>query len=336
MKQYLKILLFYFIIALPLQSAPQFIRFATLAPEGSTWMKVIHELDAEFQNAGGGEVAFKFYPNMVMGDEKDVLRKMRLGQINAAGFTGRGLGEILPEVRILELPYLFQDEAELDFVLDSLFSYFYTALEEKGFILLGWAEVGWVYFFANQPVVCPEDLKNTKPWMWQGDPLAEAFFKELGKTPSPLPITDVNIALQTGMIDAVYCSPLAALALQWFTQVEYISDVPFTNAIGAVLMEKSSFEKLNPILQESLVKLSKEKLKLLNQLSRQDNRQAFNLLLKEGLKPAVSNLEQREQMRKIGDLVQMKLKGQLYSPELLDQLKSIIQHYRKHTTSIQP
>ena len=120
------------------------IRFATVAPEGSTWMKVMKEYVKAVKDATNNEVTFKVYPGQVAGDEKDVLRKIRIGQLDSGGFTGVGLGEIVPEVRILDSPFLFKSHEEIDYVSSRLFDYFSQKFEEKGFILLGWAEVGCV------------------------------------------------------------------------------------------------------------------------------------------------------------------------------------------------
>ena len=308
------------------------IRFATLAPEGSAWMVTMRALDEEIRRESGGELGFKFYPNMAMGDEKDVIRKIRLGQVNAAGFTGLGLGQIFPEVRILELPYIFNSTEEIDYITEKLNQYFSSGFAEKGFVLLGWADVGWIYFLANKPVAEPKDLKGTKVWMWQGDPLAQAFFAELGKSPISLPITDVHLSIQTGMIDAVYCSPLAALVLQWFTRVKYISDIPFTNSIGAVLIDKRVFDELDPAHQKLLLEKSRYKLKNLLQKTREDNRLSYQQLLKEGLKQVPSNDQQREQMRQIGLRVQDRLAGDLYPEELLNNLRLLLEEYRSETS----
>jgi len=308
--------------------AKTIIRFATLAPEGSAWMKAIRALDQEVRDSTGGDVQFKLYPNMAMGDEKDVLRKIRLGQINGAGFTGVGLGEIDPELRILELPYLFDTEQELDYVTDQLTTYFSDRLKDKGFVLLGWADVGWVYFLSKKPVADPSQLDGVKVWMWEGDPLAEAFFEELHKAPVQLPITDVHFSLQTGLIDAVYCSPLAALALQWYTKTEYISDIPFTNAIGAVLIDKGTFDKISPDNQRILLDLSRKQLRELLVQSRKDNAESYQVMLQQGLKAAPSTQAQRDQMRTVGERVQQRLTGSLYSQELLDRLKGLISEYR--------
>ena len=139
-----------------------------------------------------GEVSFRIYSGGAFGDEKDVLRKMRFGQVNSAGITGMGLGEILPEIRILELPYLFNNYNEIDYIKEKYFDRFAERFEEKGFVLLGWAEVGFVYIFTRDRVNNFDDmLKLKRMWVWEGDPLAEATFKEIGVNPIQLPLTDV-------------------------------------------------------------------------------------------------------------------------------------------------
>ncbi len=304
------------------------IRFATLAPEGSTWMETMRALDAEIREASGGEVGFKLYPNMAMGDEKDVILKIKLGQVNAAGFTGLGLGEILSEVRILELPYIFSNEDEIDYTLNELDEYYQKAFEEKGFYLLGWADVGWVYFLANEPVAEPKLLKGLNVWTWQGDPLAEAFFKELKKTPIPLPVTDVHLSIQTGMIDAVYCSPLAALVLQWFTKLSYISDIPFTYAVGAVLVDKKTLDNMEPRYKEIVIDRSRVRLRELVLKSRKDNRDAYQELIKQGMQVVPSNRSQRTELRRLGTSVQDRLVGTLYTQDFLERIRKLLKDYR--------
>ncbi|MBT7615719.1 MAG: TRAP transporter substrate-binding protein DctP [Calditrichaeota bacterium] len=309
------------------------IRFATVAPDGSAWMDVMRAIGDEVKEKSGGEVVFKYYPNMSMGDEKDIVRKMRLGQIQSAGFTGFGLGEVLSEFRILELPHLFNNDAEVDFVNKELFEYFNSNLLEKGFVLLGWVDVGWVYFFSDKPITTPTDLADTKVWTWQGDPLAHAFFEALGKSPVPLSVTDVLLSLQTGLINAAYSSPLAALALQWFTHVDFISDVPFTHSNGAVLITKKSFDKLS-IENKSLVKdVASKHLKTLVERSRRENIEAYDVMLKRGVTQVPSNEEQRAEMMKISLQVHEKLSGDLFPPELLANLQNLLFRYRSQPDS---
>ena len=194
-----------FLMPPPLSFAQKYkIKFATLAPDGSTWMNVMHEFDQAIREETNGEMGFKIYPGGVSGDEKDVLRKIRLGQLHSAGFTGVGLGEVYPEVRILDSPFLFRNYDEVDFIQQKFFEKFARGFEENSFILLGWADVGFVYVYTNTPVQKLEDMKNIKMWMWEGDPVAEATFKLLGINPIPLSVIDVMTALQTGMVNGVY------------------------------------------------------------------------------------------------------------------------------------
>jgi len=296
-------------------------------------MVAMRDIGREIQEATSGEVGFKFYPNMSMGDETDVIRKIRLGQLNGGGFTGFGLGEILPEIRILELPYLFNSELEIDSTLAVMDDRFRTRFAQKGFVLLGWADVGWIYFMANKPVAEPKDLNGAKVWMWEGDPLARAFYEELGKTPISLSVTDVMMALQTGMVDAVYGSPLATLVLQWFTRLKFISDIPFTNAIGAVLMDKPSFDALPLETQHIILDIAGRRLRELVLSSREDNRKAYEQLQKEGLVVVHSTETQRAEMRAIGVKVEEKLVGKMFDRELLSELHRFLQRFRSSKSS---
>ena len=152
------------------QAAPKTrIKFSTLAPEGSSWMKAMRSLEKELQRVTEGEVGFKFYPGGVSGDEIDVIRKMRIGQIHAAGFTGVGLGEILPEVRVLDLPFLFRNDREIEVIYEKKNDYFTPRFEEKGDILLGWVPVGWVHFFSKERVFNISSLQTRKSRMGEGD-----------------------------------------------------------------------------------------------------------------------------------------------------------------------
>src|SRR5688572_16517394 len=120
------------------------IKFATLAPEGSTWMNVMTELNEELVKKTNGALKFKFFPGGVQGDEKDVVKKIRINQLHAAGFTGVGIGEVAAEARILDAPWLFRSDKEVDFVYKTFDKQLTAAVEKGGYVLLGWTELGWV------------------------------------------------------------------------------------------------------------------------------------------------------------------------------------------------
>ncbi len=306
------------------------IKFATLAPDGSTWMNVMREFDQAIREQTNGELGFKIYPGGVAGDEKDVLRKIRLGQLHSAGFTGVGLGEVYSEVRIFDSPFLFQNYDEVDFIQQKFFDKFAKGFEENGFVLLGWADVGFVYVYTNSPVKTLDDMKSVKIWMWEGDPVAEATFKSFGINPIPLSVIDVMTALQTGMVNGVYVSPLAIIALQWFTKVKYMMEVPLADAAGAVLISKKMFDKIPVQYQEILVTNAKKYFEKLMKLSRDDNARSIETLKQNGIKLTPSPpSDQLKLFQEKGKEARRMMAGKLYPLELVEQVEQVLVEYRK-------
>lgn len=312
----------------PLQ-AQTLIKFSTLAPDGSTWMKIMKQFNTELSSATQGRVKFKFYAGGVSGDEKDVARKIRLGQLHAAGFTGVGLGEIAPEIRILDTPFLFKSPAEIDLIYKTFDADFKKIFADKGYVLLGWAEVGNVYLFANTPLTKPEDLKRVKMWLWEGDPIAEATFAALKITPIPLSVTDVMTSLQTGMINGIYASPLSVLALQWHTRMKYVFSLSITNASGAAVISRKIFDTLSKEDQKALLELADRHMRVLNAASRKDNERSIATLKKEKLtftdpaSPAVVAA-----FEKMGEDARQALAGKIYSRELLHMIENALKQFR--------
>lgn len=305
------------------------IKFATLAPEGTSWMKQMRRMEKEVKNVTKGQVRFKFYPGGVSGDEKDVIRKMRIGQVHAAGFTGVGLGEILPEVRVLDLPFLFKDNSEMTHVYERMTDHFAAAFEEKGYVLLGWVPVGWIHFFSKEDVGTLDSLRKTKAWMWDGDPLVQAAYKELGISPHPLSVTDVMMALQTGMVETVYASPIGTLALQWFTKVNYMSQIRMGHASGAVLISKRQFKKIPDEHKESVKNISKKYLAELVKTINSENEKAIEVMQKNGMKlsetPGQAELDR---LHAIGEKIQRRLTGKLFDQKLLKKVQDHLAEIR--------
>jgi TRAP-type C4-dicarboxylate transport system substrate-binding protein len=313
----------------PLSAQEHLIKFATVAPEGSTWMKVMKEYDAEIRKESGGRLGFRIYPGGVQGDEKDVLRKMKLGQLQAAGVTGNGMTSIAPMARILDSPFLFRDRKEIDFAYGKFGPEIEKAMEEAGYVNLGWAEVGYVYIFTNTPINKREDFSKTKMWMWEGDPVAEASFKALGINPVPLSITDVLTSLQTKMIDGVYSPPLAAIALQWFTRVKYMFDLPLTNAAGAVIISKKAYAELPADLQKVLLDNGRKYMRKLTELSRTDNEAALVTLKKNGIVfTQPSGPDEIRAYGEIGRAARKMMAGKLYTADLLARMESALEEFR--------
>jgi TRAP-type C4-dicarboxylate transport system substrate-binding protein len=310
-------------------NAQTVVKFATLAPEGTAWMKTMRLFNDELSAKTQGRVKFKIYAGGVSGDEKDVARKIRLGQLQAAGFTGVGLGEIAPETRVLDTPFLFKSAAETDHVYKILDADFRGIFRSRGYILLGWTEVGNVYIFSNAPVRDPGDLQKVKMWIWEGDPIAEATFAAMKIKPIPLSITDVMTSLQTGMINAVYSAPATVIPLQWYTKMKYAMSLPIATASGAVVISKKTFDALAPEDQKTLLALGDRHFRALTAASRKDNERSIATLKNEKVvfvdPDGAGTVASFERM---GDEARRSLVGKLYSAGLLGKIEAALKQFR--------
>jgi len=210
------------------------------------------------------------------------------------------------------------------------FDRFSKSFEKKGFVLLGWAEVGFVHIFTKTPVSSIEDIKNLKRmWAWEGDPLAEATFKAFGITPIQLPVIDVVTSLQTGLIDVVYASPLAAIAFQWYTRVKYMISEPMTNACGALLIDKRYFDRMPLDLQKILKDKCRSYMRELVILSRKDNKKSIEVLKENGIEVIKLSEENGKELERIGVEIRNELVGELYSKEFLDEILTALYEFRE-------
>ena len=304
--------------------AQYLIKFALLAPEGSTWHRVLKDFDKEVYEKSGGRMKLKIYAGGVAGDETDILRKIRIGQMHAGGFTGLGLGEIVPDVRVKELPFLLDSYAQVDKVNEALLPHFEKSFLEKGFVYLGNAEAGFVYILSNKAIRNLKDSQGVKFWMWAGDPLAEALFKEFKITPIPLALPDVLTSLQTNLIDAVYAPPLGAVALQWFTRTKYMTNVRFTNSTGGMVVSKKYFDTLPADLQKILKEAATKSCRALIEVTRTDNEKSIEAMKRSGIQLVDVNPADLQQFVNQSRTVWQALVGKLYTQELLDRVKGIV------------
>jgi TRAP-type C4-dicarboxylate transport system substrate-binding protein len=300
------------------------IRLATAAPEGSKQYKVMMDFGNEVKKVTNGRLSFKFHAGGTLGDDKTMLDKMKLGQIQAAGLTGVGLGEIVPEVRVLELPFQLSTYKQFDCVLNSLSDEFVQKFAAKGYVVLLWADTGLVYLLSNQNIQSVADMSKAKPWVWEADPVAKAAFSAFGIKPKPLPLQDVFTQLQTGMIDTVYISPGLAISLKWHTRVKYMVGLPIVVGISAVIMNKADFDKLAPDLQTALKDLGKKYQDKLAKETRAWNKASIPVLTDNGVQVVMPSDSEQALFRQKGVEAAKSLVPRLYSNELLQRVLSKI------------
>ena len=234
-------------------SAAVTVKLASLAPDGSVWDLAIEEMGADWADATDGRVRLRVYPGGVAGDENDVVRKMRIGQLQAAALTVGGLIEIDDAFRVFSIPMFFDSYEELYYVLDEMTPELSRRLDEKGYVLLNWAHAGWVHLFSTEPVTSLEQLKTTKLYVGAGDDRAVQWWKNNGYRPVPLATTDILTGLQTGMIEAMPSPPLAALLLQWYKQAPNMLDIGLAPLVGATIVQKRVWQRIDEADRESLL-----------------------------------------------------------------------------------
>lgn len=305
------------------------IKLATLAPENSTLMKIFNDMNAELLKESGGKVGFKMFAGFALGDEDDVLRKLRAGMVHAASFTMGALTDINPDLRVLQVPFLFDNYQEVDHVLGKLDADLRRGFSERGFEILGWPELGFLYFMSTRPVASLNDLKGKKVWARANAPMSQAFTEKVGVSTVAIGAPDVLMALQTNLVDVVYNSPYYAVVTQWNTQVKFLTDLPLAYVGGALLIDKRVFTKMPAPLQEVLKRVCGKYARLIGERTRQDNNEAMNLIFTKGVKRITPGAQQVEEFKKMSDETMASLDQKVLSPATLKNVKGILAEYRK-------
>ena len=230
-------------LAVPVHAAT--LKIATLSPEGVGWMKLLREHGKRIEERTGGSVKMKFYPGGVMGDDKAVLRKMRVGQLHGAVVTAGGLMQAYPNISLYNMPMLFRGESEVDAVRAAMDEELMTGLRGSKYVGFGLAEVGFAYPMTQQQITSVGQLRGSKVWTPDNDKGALLGFDAFDISPIPLPMSDVLAGLQTGLIDSLAAPPIGTIALQWHTQVNYALELPFMYIYGLLALAERPFEKLS-------------------------------------------------------------------------------------------
>ena len=262
---------------------PVELRIATLAPSGSKWMEVLDKAAGDVATKTSNRVTLKYFEGGSQGDERDFVRKIKLGQLDGAAVTSIGLSMIDESIRVLELPMMFDTVDELDYVADKLWPSFQAKFEKKGFKLNDRGEVGWIYFLSKNKIEKIDDIKSQKVWQWGDDALVGAMYKKIGVNGVPLGVPEVDAALTGGRINAAYGSPIAAVALQWYTKVKYMTSMPMRVAIGATVVSLDALKKISDEDQKAVQAIGTASSKKLRKAIRKENENATETMGRKGV-----------------------------------------------------
>ena len=307
-----------FSLALAVPAMAQTLKIATLAPDGSAWMRELRAAAAEVKQGTSGRVDVKFFPGGVMGNDAVVLRKMRLGQLQGGVLTASELSLVYPDAPVYSLPFLFENWEQVDRVRAKVDPLLAQGFEQRGLRMLGVSGVGFAYLMGNKPLRSQADMAGIKLWVPQNDGIAIRTFKLGGVSPIPLPLGDVFTSLQTGMVDTVANTPSGAIALQWHGKLKSMVDLPLSFVVGYLVVDDKAWKKLSPADQAVLAKAFAGAAHRMDANVRRDDVAALAAMKKQGL--VVTTLEPAElaRWRSLGAQVSAQLEAEKeISPEII-------------------
>lgn len=321
------ITLSFFITAVP--QAKTF-KIATSAPDGSFWMKQMRAGAKDIKKATEGRVKFKFYPGGVMGTEEVALKKIRIRQLQGAAVSHGVLNSFYPGSQVYGLPMLFNSFEEVDYVRNVIDRKIIKGLEKAGMVSFGLSEGGFAYAMSTHPIRNTKDLDNHKIWTPTNNKQAELTLKSFGISPIPLSIGDVLAGLQTNLIDTVAISPIVAIALQWHTQIKYVTNIPLTYIYATLLIDKKSFYKINKDDQKTVRNIMRKVFKRIDAQNRKDNVLAFSALGNQGIEVLSPDAATLDVWYKKGEKARKIIRSQgIMSDKDVDEVSELLNEFRK-------
>ncbi len=293
------------------------LRIATLAPNGSSWMKVFNAWNRSVQQQTNNTLKLRFYAGGSQGDERDFVRKMRAGQVDGASITTLGLSQLVRPVLVLTVPGIFTEYAALDKVRIALSDRFEAMFEQEGYKILAWGDVGKTRLFSTERIERPSDIKKLRPWAWKDDVIFTEFLKVVGANPVRLGMPEVYPGLQTRMIDTVPASALAAMAMQWHTRLKYVSARNSGIIVGATVIRQEKLDALSEEHRKVLLDTGRQVEAALKKSIREDDANAYETMLKRGML-AVDTKEHEAEWNEVSREVRERLTGRVYPRSLLE------------------
>ena len=313
----------------PALAADKQLRIASLVPKNSLYHRQLMDVGEAWRGAHGGNAKYLVYNDGSQGGEAEMVRRMRIGQLQGALISVVGLSEIDPTISALQsIPLLFRSWEELDYVREKMRGSMEKKFLEKGFVVLGWGDAGWVRFFSKEPAFRPDDYKRMKFFVWGSEPEQQAIMKSLGYTPVPLETTDILPSIQTGMINVVPSTPYFALASQIFETAPNMLEINWSPIVGALVVTKKAWDDMSPAVQEATRAASEKASVQMRSKARQEVDEAVAAMKKRGL---VVNRPSPEQMREWNDLIEKlypRIRGTMVPADTFDEVMANVKTYR--------
>jgi TRAP-type C4-dicarboxylate transport system substrate-binding protein len=315
-------------LAFPL-AAQQVIKLGSLAPVDSPWDKALSRMALDWQTISQGRVTVKVYGGGIAGDEPDMIRKMRINQLQAAAMTGSGLGKIQPDFLVYQLPFMARNDDELQYLFDRLRPRLEKELEAKGFIFLAFTQSGWLHFFSKTRMFTPQDMTRLSLFVMEGSPEVDQAWKEMGFHIVPLPTNDAFAALQSGMVDVFTSSPLTAAALQWFALAPHMTDFNWSPLTGGLVITAQAWRRIPAELRPELKQATQAAFEGLTVEVEKVEAKAMEVMKKNGLIVDHVDAQQLEEWHKLVEKGLRILIDNPISKDIYEEAQGYLEEYRR-------
>jgi len=305
------------------------IKIATLVPTNSSWFLVLKQVADRWAKISNGRVRVILYGGGTKGDDPEVVQAMRLGELQGGVLTSTGVAEIEKSVYALSIPMAFDSYEEVYAVLEKMRPRLEAAIDSNGFVVLNWADGGWIRFFTKRPVAVPDDLRKLKLFQWAGDPKSLELWKAAGFNPRPAPSTELLTGLQTNLFEACSLSPQIAVIGRYFDKAPYMTDMNWALLLGATVITKDTWAKIPADLKPELMKAMREAGARLQADIRQSAEKDVQAMQRAGLKVVPVDANARNLWRKTVEAAYPRIRGDIVPADAFDEALKFRDEYRK-------
>lgn len=317
------------LLAISALAADKQLRIGTLAPKNSLYHRQLMEMGEAWRTAQGGNARYLVYPDGSQGGETDMVRRMRIGQLQGGLLSVVGLREIEPSIAALQnMPLMFRSWEEVDYVREKMRPGMERKFLDKGFVVLAWGDAGWVRFFSKEAAVRPDDYKKMKFFAWVSETEQQEIMKTLGYTPVPLETADILPSIQTGMINAVPSTPYFALATQIYNMAPNMLDLNWAPIVGALVVTRKAWDEMTPEVQATVREAGQKAGAQIRLKARQEVDEAVEAMKKRGLVVNKPNAEQMKEWNDLAEKLYPRIRGKLVPVDTFDEVVGHLKAYR--------
>ena len=310
------------------QAAPVRIRLGTLAPQGTSYHRILQEMGERWRVATNGQVQLTVYAG-TMGSEIELVRRMRVDQLQAATLTVQGLQTIDPAVKALQvMPMMFRTLDEVEFVRARLEPMLARLIGERGFVVLFWADAGWVRYFTRRPALHPDDFRRLKIFATAGDNAQADLMRSVGFPTVSLDWSDALTALQTGMIDAIPTIPFAGLSSQLYTVADNMLELNWAPLVGATIINRTTWDRLSPETQAALRAAAAEAGTQFQARGRIEGDESVAAMRRRGLTVVPVPPAVEAEWRTVAESFYPRIRGALVPADMFDEVQRLLAEYR--------